>query len=220
MNPNLTEIAYILDRSGSMQPMTEAAISGFNEFLQEQLDEPGDANLSLLLFDNEFLVPFERTPLQDVRGLDAASYVPRGSTALLDAIGLTIDVIGKKLAGEPEDKRPGKVVVAIFTDGYENASTRYTMARINELITHQRDKYGWEFLFLAANQDAIATAAQLGIERSMTSRSELSAKGVHSSSKAFSRKIRSMRKESRTGEADQDYHKPMDSIVREEEDRD
>lgn len=220
MNPNLTEIAYILDRSGSMQPMTEAAITGFNEFLQEQLDEPGDANLSLLLFDNEFQVPYERTPLQDVRSLDTTTYVPRGSTALLDAIGLTIDTIGKKLAADPEEKRPGKVIVAIYTDGYENASIRFTMAQINEMITHQRSKYGWEFLFLAANQDAIATATQMGIARHMTSKSEFSAKGVHSSSKAFSRKIRSMRKELRTGEVDADYDKSMESIVREEEERD
>lgn len=220
MNRNLTDIAYVLDRSGSMQPMTEAAITGFNDFLQQQLDEPGDANLSLLLFDNEFLTPHIRTPLQDVRVLDAATYVPRGSTALLDAIGLTIDELGKRLSAEPEENRPGKVIIAIFTDGYENASNRYTMEQINTMITHQRKNYQWEFMFLAANQDAIATAAQMGIKRSMASVSDYSEKGVRSSSAAFSRKMKAMRKELRTGEKSVDFDKPMEDVVREEEDRD
>ncbi|MCB1130595.1 MAG: VWA domain-containing protein [Verrucomicrobiae bacterium] len=219
MNPTLTEIAYILDRSGSMAHMTEAAISGFNAFLQEQLDEPGDANLTLLLFDNEFLHPNLRTPLQDVRPLDATVYVPRGSTSLLDAIGLTIDGLGAKLADEPEEKRPAKVVVAIYTDGYENSSTRYSLRKINGMITHQREKYGWEFLFLAANQDAMATAAQMGIGSHMSSSVEWSGKGVSDSSAAFARKVRSMRKQVRTGEKDADFDKPMESIVREEEER-
>lgn len=220
MNRNLTDIAYVLDRSGSMQPMTEAAIAGFNDFLQQQLDEPGDANLSLLLFDNEFITPHIRTPLQDVRALDAATYVPRGSTALLDAIGLTIDELGKRLSAEPEENRPGKVIIAIFTDGYENASNRYTMEQINTMITHQRKNYQWEFMFLAANHDAIATAAQMGIERSMASVSDYSEKGVRSSSAAFSRKMKAMRKELRTGEKSVDFDKPMEDVVREEEDRD
>ncbi|MCH7227419.1 hypothetical protein [Haloferula sp. A504] len=220
MNPNLTEIAYVLDRSGSMQPLTEAAITGFNDFLQQQLDEPGDANLSLMLFDNEFLTPHIRTPLQDVRGLDAGSYVPRGCTALLDAIGLTIDELGKRLAAEPEERRPGKVIVAIYTDGYENASTCYTLEKINQMITHQRKHYDWDFMFLAANQDAIATAAQMGIARDMASVSDHSAKGMHSAHHAFSRKMKSIRQEMRTGEKDADYDKPMEEVVKEEEGRD
>lgn len=220
MNTNLTEIAYVLDRSGSMQSLTEAAITGFNEFLQQQLDEPGDANLSLMLFDNEFLTPHVRTPLQDVRELDVTTYVPRGSTALLDAIGTTIDELGKRLAAEPEEKRPGKVIVAIYTDGYENASTRYTLEQINEMITHQRKHYDWEFMFLAANQDAIATAAQMGIARDMASVSALSAKGLSSAHHAFSRKMKSMRREMRTGYKDEDFDKPMEEVVKEEEEKD
>lgn len=219
MNPNLTEIAYILDRSGSMAPMTEAAITGFNAFLQQQLDEPGDANLTLLLFDNEFLHPNQRTPLQEVRPLDATVYVPRGRTSLLDAIGQTIDELGKTLAKESEKKRPGKVIVVIYTDGYENSSTRYSLGKINEMITHQREKYGWEFMFLAANQDAIATAAQMGIARHMSSSVEFSAKGMCDSSAAFARKVKAIRKQVRTGEKDADFEKPMESIVREEEER-
>ncbi|MFN9026865.1 MAG: hypothetical protein ACK5VX_11810, partial [Akkermansiaceae bacterium] len=107
--------------------MQQAAIDGFNEFLKGQLDSPGDANLSLMLFDDEFNKIHDRTPLQKVRALNHKTYSPRGSTALLDAIGFSIDTLGKQLAAEPEEKRPGKVIVAIYTDGYENASNHYTL---------------------------------------------------------------------------------------------
>lgn len=219
MNKNLTEIAYILDRSGSMSGMEEAAITGFNEFLQSQMDEPGDVNLSLLLFDNEFNLVHDRAPLQEVRQLDAQSYVPRGSTALLDAIGRAIDALGRKIAKQPEDQRPGKVIIAIYTDGYENASQQYDLRKINKMISHQRGKYSWEFMFLAANEDAIATASQMGIARDMASVSAMSDKGVRSSSRTFDRKIKSMRKMMSTGEMDEDYLKSIDMIRKEEEDR-
>ena len=217
MNTNLTEIAYVLDRSGSMDPMIESAIAGFNEFLQEQLDTPGDANLSLLLFDNEFLSLYNSTPLEDVRDLTTEDYVPRGSTALLDAIGLTIESLGQKLAALPEEERPGTVIVAIFTDGYENASTRFTFEKIQQVITHQRTNYQWEFLFLGANEDAIATATRMGIDRSMSAEVQYSRAGVYSSSKSFSRKVRAMREQGMDLQENPDLHKPMDEIVAEEE---
>ena len=220
MNKNLTEIAYILDRSGSMGGLEEAAITGFNEFLQSQLDEAGDVNLSLVLFDNEYLKPHDRVPLQEVRQLDTETYVPRGTTALLDAIGRTIDDLGKNLAKELEERRPGKVIIAIYTDGYENASTDYDLRKINKMITHQRKKYAWEFMFLAANEDAIATASHMGIASNMASVSELSAKGVISSSRTFGRKARAIRKYSSAGIMDEDYHKTTDQIRKEEEGRD
>ena len=220
MNPQLTEIAYVLDRSGSMVAMTEAAIVGFNEFLSDQLDTPGDANLSLVLFDNEFLVPYERAPLQDVRKLDTQTYVPRGGTSLLDAIGLTIDRLGEKLAAEPEERRPGKVIVAIFTDGYENSSSRYSREQINKMITHQRETYQWEFIFLAANEDAIATAASMGIAREMSSSIDHSAKGLRTSYRSSSRKIRALREYTRSAKDSEDLHKPMEDITGEEEERD
>ncbi len=217
MNTNLTEIAYVLDRSGSMGPMTESAIAGFNEFLQEQLDTPGDANLSLLLFDNEFLSLYSSTPLEDVRDLTTEDYVPRGSTALLDAIGLTIESLGQKLATLPEEERPGTVIVAIFTDGYENASTRFTFEKIQKMITHQRTNYQWEFLFLGANEDAIATATRMGIDRSMSAEVQYSRAGVYSSSKSFSRKVRAMREQGMDLQENPDLYKPMNEIVAEEE---
>jgi len=220
MNTRLTEIAYVLDRSGSMSPMTEAAIAGFNEFLAQQLNAPGDANLSLMLFDNEFLQPYNRAPLEEVRKLDTQTYVPRGSTALLDAIGMTIDELGKKLAAEPEGKRPGKVIVAIYTDGYENASLRYTQDQIHQMITHQRNEYQWEFMFLGANEDAIATATRMGIPRVMSSTSGFSEAGVRSSARVFSRKIQAMRENVMYQKVSDDLHKPLEEVVREEEERD
>ena len=177
MNKQLTEIAYILDRSGSMQPMVESAITGFNSFLKDQQETPGKANFTLVLFDDEYLLHADRSPLTDVRPLDASSYVPRASTALLDAIGRTINNIGKQLAKTPEKDRPGKVIIAIYTDGYENASTDYTAKKIRKMIRHQTDNYGWEFLFLAANEDAIATAASYGIDSKNASQVEFSKTG-------------------------------------------
>ena len=149
-----TEIAFILDRSGSMESMTHAAISGFNEFLSAQkstVDDSGQpipATFTLILFDNEYLPIHCRVPIQNAEPLTAKTYQPRGSTALLDAIGRTIDYIGSELAATPEPERPSKVIIAILTDGEENSSRKFTMADINQRITHQTETYQWEFLFL------------------------------------------------------------------------
>ena len=140
MNNNLTEIAYILDRSGSMGPLAEASIAGFNQFVAEQRQATGEARLSLVLFDNEYLMPHRSTPLDEVPELNTHTYVPRGSTALLDAVGRTIDELGERLAATPDLERPGQVIVAIFTDGFENASRIYDSHRIADMITHQREK--------------------------------------------------------------------------------
>ena len=151
--------------------------------------------------------------------LPAGTKVLAVGTALLDAIGRTIDDLGKRLAALPEEQRPGQVIVAIFTDGLENASQNYTGEKINKMIRHQREVYGWEFLFLAANQDAIATAARMGIDRSHSSRVQHSHKGMYSSHSSMSRKMRAMRHFSQTGEKQADYDAPMEEIVKEEEDK-
>ena len=163
MNKNLTEIAFILDRSGSMAPVTEAAITGFNEFLRDQQKTEGQARLTLVLFDNEYLVPLDCIPVQEAVTLNTRTYVPRGSTALLDAIGTTIDRLGARISTMPEPDRPGQVIVAILTDGYENSSEKFTWKDISNKILEQTNTYKWQFLFLGANQDAIATAANLSI---------------------------------------------------------
>jgi hypothetical protein len=163
MNQNLVEIARVVDRSGSMYSITTDAIGGFNAFLEGQKADPGSARLTLVLFDHEYQVVHESADIQSVPPLNEDTYEPRGSTALLDSLGRTIDDTGKRLAAMPEDERPRKVIVAILTDGMENASQHYSHGKISEMITHQRDVYDWDFVFLAANQDAIAEAGKLSI---------------------------------------------------------
>jgi hypothetical protein len=220
MNPHLTEIAYILDRSGSMQPMQEPAVAAFNEFIKSQLDVPGDALLSLIQFDDAYEVPVSAKPIQDVPQLTAATYTPRGSTALLDAIGRTIKETDRRISALPEGDKPGKVILAIFTDGEENASQEYTIKHISDLIRLYRDQKGWEFLFLAANQDAIATATAMQMDARSGGNVKFSHSGVKSTGSAMSRKVRAMRMKSSgnmDAQAMADDAKSMNEIVKEEE---
>ena len=220
MNPHLTEIAYILDHSGSMQPMQEPAVAAFNDFIKSQLDVPGDARLSLIQFDDAYEVPVSAKPIQDVPQLTAATYTPRGSTALLDAIGRTIKETDRRLSALPEGDKPGKVILAIFTDGEENASQEYTLKHIGDLIRLYRDQKGWEFLFLAANQDAMATAATMRMDTGISASVSFSAKGVRSTGSAMSRKVRAMRMKSggnMDAQAMADDTKSMNEIVKEEQ---
>ncbi len=163
MQSDLTEIAYVLDRSGSMQSLVSDAIGGFNSFLSSQQKLEGRANFTLVLFDHEYLVIHKSIDIRQVLELNEKTYVPRGQTAMLDAVGRTIDDVGSHLGSLPEHQRPAKVIIAIFTDGLENASTDYTTERLAASIKHQQEKYNWEFLFLAANQDAVSSAAKIAI---------------------------------------------------------
>lgn len=163
MKDNLVEVVCVMDRSGSMEAIRSDAIGGFNSFLGGQKEHPGEARFTLVLFDHEYDLVHDRVDIQDAPLLDGETYVPRGTTALLDAVGRTIDDVGKRLSETPEPDRPAKVIVSILTDGLENASRDYDNGRIAEMITHQQQKYGWEFVFLAANQDAIATARSMSI---------------------------------------------------------
>ena len=184
MKDRLVEIACIVDRSGSMQAITSDAIGGFNSFLDSQKREPGSARLTLVLFDHEYEVVHDSVDIQQVPPLNETTYQPRGTTALLDAIGRTIDDIGKRLSGTPKDRQPGLVIVAILTDGMENASRDYDYDRISKLIAHQHEKYAWEFIFLAANQDAIASAGKLSINANDAHSYQADSPGIHA---AYSR---------------------------------
>ena len=220
MNPNLTEIAYILDRSGSMQSMQEPAVAAFNDFIKIQLDVPGDARLTLVQFDDAYEVPIAATPIREVPQLTAATYTPRGRTALLDAIGRTVIETDRRITALPEAEKPGKVILTIFTDGQENASREYTATHISDLIRLYRDTKGWEFLFLAANQDAIANAAAMNMDTHSSANVMYSLAGVKSTGSALSRKVRASRmKSSGTMDAQalEDDAKSMNEIVREEE---
>ena len=162
MKKNLTEIVFILDRSGSMAGLETDTIGGFNAMIAKQKAEPGEAYVSTVLFDNESTVIHDRVNIQQVVPMTSREYYVRGCTALLDAVGSAIHHIGNihKYA-RPEDI-PEKTLFVITTDGMENASRRYDYARVREMIT-ARQAEGWEFLFLGANIDAAREAARFGI---------------------------------------------------------
>jgi uncharacterized protein YegL len=163
MNRSTTEIICIIDRSGSMASIRSDAIGGFNSFLDDQKAIPGPAALTLVQFDNTYEVIYDQQPINEVAPLDSRTFVPRGTTALLDAIGRTIDDVGHRLSKTPKKKRPSHVIVGIMTDGFENASTDYTREQVFRMITHQKTTYKWDFIFMAANQDAIQEGGRLGI---------------------------------------------------------
>ncbi len=215
-----TEIAFILDRSGSMESIRTAAIEGFNTFLRDQQLAPDQANLTLVLFDSTVEAPVLSIPVSEVTALDLETYAPRGSTALLDAIGLTIDKLGKKFAAQPPASQPGHVTIAILTDREENSSTRYTWQDIAKRIRHQTEKYDWEFLFLGASEDAIATAGRMNIQAANTSSYVADAAGQHAASAAFSRKSQASRARKfgyTTEEQLHDSRAPMSDILSEED---
>lgn len=163
MKKNLTELVFILDRSGSMHGLEADTIGGFNSMLKKQQSEPGEAYVSTVLFDDKAEVLHDRARLEKVRPMTEKEYYVRGCTALLDAVGGAIHHIGNihKYA-RPEDV-PEHTLFVITTDGMENASHRYTVPQIKAMIRRQKEKYGWEFLFLGANIDAVETAGSLGI---------------------------------------------------------
>jgi uncharacterized protein with von Willebrand factor type A (vWA) domain len=163
MNQNLTDITLLIDRSGSMSSIRHDMIGGMNVLLDSQRALPGDANLTVAIFDTEYTKVRSATPIRDVASLTAADLVPRGGTALLDAVGRCVVETGDRLGAMPESERPGKVLFIIVTDGLENRSREYGGAKIKEMIKHQSEVYSWDFVYLGANQDAFAVAASMGI---------------------------------------------------------
>ena len=159
----MTELVFILDRSGSMSGLEKDTIGGFNSMLEKQRKEPGDAVVSTVLFDNEIEVIQDRVAIADVPNLTDEEYYVRGCTALLDAVGGAIHHIGNVHKYARREDVPEKTLFIITTDGMENASRRYTYDKVRRMIEHEKEKYGWEFLFLGANIDAIETARHFGI---------------------------------------------------------
>ena len=163
MKNNITELVFILDRSGSMSGLEGDTIGGFNSLIEKQREQEGECFVSVVLFDNESEVLYDRVKLTDVRKMTRDDYTVRGCTALIDAIGGAIHHIGNihKYA-RPEDV-PEHTMFVIMTDGMENASRRYSSDKVKQMIQHEKEKYGWEFLFIGANIDAVQTAGRFGI---------------------------------------------------------
>ena len=163
MRKNLTEIVFILDRSGSMAGLEGDTIGGFNSMIEKQKQESGDALVSTVLFDNETEVIHDRVDIQKIKAMTGHEYYVRGCTALLDAVGGAIHHIGNVHKYARAEDRPEKTLFVITTDGMENASRKYSYDRLKAMIERQKEKYGWEFLFLGANIDAAKEAARFGI---------------------------------------------------------
>ena len=193
MKNNITELVFILDRSGSMSGFEADTIGGFNATIQKQKAQEGKVYVSTVLFDNVSEVIHDRVDIRDIKPMTARDYEVRGCTALLDAIGGAIHHIGNvhKYA-RPEDV-PAHTIFVITTDGMENASRRYNAREIKEKIKRQTEKYGWEFIFLAANIDAAETADDLGIRPDRAANYKRTNRGVEMSYYAMSEAISSVR---------------------------
>ena len=162
---NKSELVFILDRSGSMSGFEKATISGYNEMLQKQQKAEGEAYLTTVLFNDSERILHDRIPLQGVRPITAEEYQTNGCTALLDAMGHTLERIFDVQKYTAKKERAAQVIFVIITDGYENSSTEYSYKAINRLVLQAKEK-GWEFIFMGANMDAIAEASKFGIKAS------------------------------------------------------
>lgn len=181
MDNNKTEIVFILDRSGSMYELTNDTIGGYNSYIESQKEVEGSANLTTVLFDDKYEVLHDGIDIKDVKPLTTKEYFTRGSTALLDAIGKTLATVGDRLANTDEDKKPGKVLVVITTDGYENSSKEYTQKQIKDIIDLQTSR-GWQFIFLGANVDSFDVAKGIGIAMASNySPTQLGTQSIYSS---------------------------------------
>ncbi len=163
MKKGLTELVFILDRSGSMSGLEADTIGGFNSLIGKQKQEEGEAYVTTVLFDNKIETLHDRVDLKKIEPMNEKQYFVRGSTALLDAVGSTIRHISRVHKYAREEDRPEKTLFIITTDGMENASRHYSYEEVRRMVEHEKEKYGWEFLFLGANIDAVETAGRFGI---------------------------------------------------------
>lgn len=193
MKKDYTHIAVVLDRSGSMGAIREETIDGFNEFLNGQKSAEGAATLTLTQFDTEFQLVHSFKHINQVPELNHKTYVPRGCTALYDAIGLTINSCGRQLAEMVEDERPEKVVFVILTDGEENSSCKFSYEEIQQMIEHQTEVYSWNFVFLGANINAVEIARDLGIHPGNALKFAANSKGVDKVFSSVSQKMLMLR---------------------------
>ena len=189
MKKGLTEIVFILDRSGSMGGLEKDTIGGYNSMIAKQKSEEGEALISTVLFDNETEVLHDRVPLSKIEPITEKEYFVRGSTALLDAIGGAIHHIGNVHKYAREEDVPEKTLFIITTDGMENSSREYSYNKVKKMVERQKEKYNWEFIFLGANIDAVSVANQFGVDKSRAVRYECDSAGTALNYKVMSKMV-------------------------------
>lgn len=189
MNKNLTEMVFIIDMSGSMHDLTSDTIGGYNSLIAEQKKQDGDANVTTVLFDDRYILLHDNVNIKKISNLTDKEYYPRGTTAMLDAVGMTIASVGNRLANTSEEERPATVMVTIITDGYENASKEYTWERVQSMIKEQREKYSWIFTFIGANIDTKKVSEDLGIDSRLAKSYTANKVGTDSVYKAMSKTV-------------------------------
>lgn len=206
-NSNKTSLNAVIDRSGSMESIKHDMQGGFNAFVEAQKKEPGEATLTIAQFDTEYELLYVNKPIAEV---GPYTLVPRGGTALYDAIARTIITVGEKLAALPEDERPGKVLMAIVTDGEENSSKEYRdPAQVKALIERQQNDYNWEFVFLGANIDAIAEAGKIGIPMASAMTYAASGAGAAATMDSFTTYASTVRRGAKAAFTDKDRKAAM-----------
>ena len=193
---NLTDITIILDRSGSMEFIKEATVLGFNSFLQEQLKSETDAVLTLVQFDHEYKVVYEGVDINKVKKLSNKTFIPRGTTALLDAIGVTISNVKNRIKLLKKDLKPKNVLIVIITDGEENSSNKFTREQIFKKISKKEKKDNWKFVFIGTNQDAISVGGSYGIAGSRALSYAADDDGTVDAFKSMSKRVYMLREES------------------------
>ena len=193
MKKDLTELVFVLDRSGSMAGLESDTIGGFNGMISKQKSQPGEAMVTTVLFDDKYEVIHDRFRVDVIRPLTGKEYYARGCTALLDAVGKTIDKVSRIQRYLPEEERAEKVIFVITTDGFENSSREYSCQQIQEMIEYQKEKNNWEFMFLGANMDAVAEAKKFGISEDRAVTFENDSQGVQLNYHVVSDTISTMR---------------------------
>lgn len=187
------ELVFVLDRSGSMAGLEDDTIKGFNSLLNKQRSETGEVIVTTVLFDHAYELLHDRINLNSINNISEKEYYVRGSTALLDAIGYTIDKIGNVQKVTNPEYRADKVLFVITTDGMENASRKYNYKMIKRMVEHQKKKYNWEFIFMGANMDAIAMANQFGIEPNRAVNYHADKKGTNLNFESMSKVVSKLR---------------------------
>ncbi|WP_426349041.1 vWA domain-containing protein [Alloiococcus sp. CFN-8] len=210
MKKGLTELVFILDRSGSMSGLEGDTIGGYNAMVNKQKKESGEAIVTTVLFDDKYELLHDRINLKGIEPISEREYYVRGCTALLDAIGKTINKIGNVQKHTIESERAEHVLFVITTDGMENASREFNYEKVKRMIEHQKNKYGWEFIFLGANIDAVATAKRFGISEDRASNYNADSEGTSLNYEVISETVSSLRTKGKISEQwksriDEDY---------------